>query len=53
MTIFNITIEMSKLYIRLFKHLTIKTKHNSKTHKKYITKMNTHNEPKKFLNEKI
>ncbi len=53
MTIFNITIEMSMLYIRLFKHLTIKTKHNSKTHKKNTIKMNTHNEPKKFLNEKM
>ena len=43
---------MSMLYIHLFKHLTKKTKHNSKTHKKYIIKKNTLNELKKILNEK-
>ena len=43
---------MSMLYIRLFKHFTIKTKQKSKTHKKYILKKNTLNELKKILNEK-
>ena len=43
---------MSKLYTLLFKHLTKKTKQNSKTHKKYILKKNTHNELNKILNEK-
>ncbi len=41
---------MSMLYIRLFKHLTIKTKHNSKTHKKLHYK-NEHSQRTKEIFE--